>query len=404
MERVPHWSAPQGCDVGVLRLAAVALLERKMVDFYAATHSKTLNSVRHPYGSMVYQKTVRLLRRIKKGVEVTITQPTVFKNFVLDTFSMAFKTEKVYGKPIHVTIEPGNICDQKCPVCETGAGILGRTKGMMTLEVFKKIVDKLHPNVNTILLYFMGEPFLNKDFYDMVKYAKSKGIYVSTSTDANHMDPKRVIECGINEVSFQLGGTTQETHQIYRVNGKLDKALNNIRECMKEKKLQGNTTTRICMGLIVMKHNEHQVEDWFKLGKELGVDDVRTVDPWVRNMEQGKMFLPKDKKYWFYDEQAFEQGVLKPKKIPNNRCNWIYYSLTINWNGDVVPCCRDPTGRHVMGNILTQDLDEIWNGKELQLFRKAIATDQANMEMCKLCSSFRIPYPQPTTVAKDHQL
>jgi hypothetical protein len=36
--------------------------------------------------------------------------------------------------------------------------------------------------------------------------------------------------------------------------------------------------------------------------------------------------------------------------VPDNACPWIYYSLAIHVNGDVVPCCRDPKGEEVMGN------------------------------------------------------
>lgn len=77
----------------------------------------------------------------------------------------------------------------------------------------------------------------------------------------------------------------------------------------------------------------------------------------MRNIAQGEKFLPEDKKYWDYNIEAFNNGNLKPNIIPKNKCDWIYYSLSIQVNGDVVPCCRDPKGEIVMGNLLHQELD-----------------------------------------------
>src|SRR3546814_8031235 len=100
-----------------------------------------------------------------------------------------------------------------------------------------------------------------------------------------------------------------------------------------------------------MRHNEHEVPAFLKWAEELGVDIANVIDPCVRNMFEGYAYLPENRKYWYYDEAAFEQGVLKPKVLPDNECVWIWNSIQINWNGDAVPCCRDPNGLHVLGNV-----------------------------------------------------
>ncbi len=95
-----------------------------------------------------------------------------------------------------MTIEPPNICNLHCPVCETGAGILNRPKGHMSLDNFKRILGSVGDQVNTLLFYYMGEPFLNKDAYDMIRYAVNKGIYVSACTNGENLDIDRLAECG----------------------------------------------------------------------------------------------------------------------------------------------------------------------------------------------------------------
>ena len=306
------------------------------------------------------------------------------------TLSLAQRSTVVRGRPMNVTIEQTNVCNLDCPVCETGADILGRTKGHLSPDQFKTIIDKIGAHTNTLMFYFMGEPFLNKHSYDMIRYAKSAGIpFVETCTNGDFVDPVKLVASGLDKVSFQIGGMTQETHQVYRINGKLDRVLANLKETIRQKQLQ-KSSLQIDVGLIVMKHNEHELDLFKRTIMEMGADRALIVDPCVRSVDQGKQFLPVNKAHWIYDQGAFDRGVLKPKDLPDNSCPWIYYSLAIHVNGDVVPCCRDPKGQEVMGNILRESLDEIWNGERYRDFRARIQRDQGAVDICKLCSSYPV--------------
>jgi MoaA/NifB/PqqE/SkfB family radical SAM enzyme len=200
-----------------------------------------------------------------------------------------------------------------------------------------------------------------------------------------------VIFSDINKISFQLGGMTEETHRRYRVASSLTKAHKNLYELIEERKRNPGSNVQIEVGFIVMRHNEHEVPQFLKWAKEIGVDVANVVDPCVRNMLEGYAYLPKDRKYWYYDEKAFEQGYLRPKVLPDNECAWIWNSIQINWNGDAVPCCRDPNGKHVLGNVFEQGLMGVFNGAKARDFRRRILTDQGNIDICKLCSGYGLP-------------
>ena len=320
-----------------------------------------------------------------------LARPKGYRDLVLSSYSALTKSSKALGRPVHLTIEPTNICDMKCPVCETGAGILKREKGYISPDNYKAIIDKLGNHTNTLLFYFMGEPFLNKNAYDMISYASQRGIFVSTCTNGHFVDPEAIIESGIGEVSFQIGGLTQEIHEKYRVRGDLQKTLDNLAATVEAKRSHPQAKTKVNAGFIVMKHNEQEINDFLKLAQEIGVDAAHVISPCVRTIEQGREFLPQDNRYWLYDRQAFDQGVLRPNVVPHNHCEWIYYSATIQWNGDVVPCCRDAQGEYVMGNIFEQDFYEIWNGERFREFRRKVNSDQANLKLCRLCSGFGVP-------------
>lgn len=338
------------------------------------------------------------ITRVLQITVLTATQglarPKGYKDMVMSSWSALMKSTEVRGRPVYLTIEPTNICDLRCPVCETGAGILNREKGSMSLDNYKIIIDKLGEHTNSLLFYYMGEPFLNKSAYDMISYTAQRGIFVSTCTNGHFVDAKAIIASGIGEVNFQIGGLTQETHEKYRVCGDLRKTLDNLAATVEEKRKHPQSKTKIIAGFIVMKHNEHEVGDFLKLAQEIGVDDASVISPCVRTMKQGRELLPRDDKYWLYDRKAFDRGILRPNLVPHNHCEWLYYSTTVLWNGDVVPCCRDAQGDYIMGNILEQDFYEIWNGEKFREFRRKVNSDQANLELCRLCSGYGVPILQ----------
>jgi radical SAM protein with 4Fe4S-binding SPASM domain len=310
------------------------------------------------------------------------------RDHLRSSWSLFNRAVHITGRPINITIEPTNSCNLACPVCETGSATLGRLNRSMPLIEFREIIGKISAHTNTLMLYFMGEPFLNPDIYQMIRCAKEAGIpWVTTCTNGEVIDPQQLVSSGIDEVNFQIGGMSQGTHGNYRVNGNLELVLTNLREMVRLKR-DCHAPLRIVCGMILMRHNEHEVKIFEKVMAQIGIDEAVVVDPCVRTIEQAKRYLPRDQRHWYYDPVAFAAGILRPRFVPQNRCPWIYYSLVIQANGDVVPCCRDASGKFVMGNLLTQGLDEIWNGERFKKFRSMLLADQPGVSICNLCSSY----------------
>jgi radical SAM protein with 4Fe4S-binding SPASM domain len=293
--------------------------------------------------------------------------------------------------PAHITVEPTNVCNARCPVCETGNRTMERSSGFLKHRDFRKIIDEVHPTTAVLMFYFMGEPFLNADAYDMIRYARERNIYVETCTNGDFVDAKGVIYSDINQISFQIGGMTNASHQIYRVRSDLERVRKNIESLVEARRSNPASNVQVEVGFIVMKHNEHEVESFTRWCQELGVDKANIIDPCVRNVEEGLQYLTQDPKYWYYDRDAFEKGVLRPKIVPDNECTWVWNSAVINWDGSMVPCCRDPHGRHVFGNVLERGFKSIWNGDEARRFRRSILRTQDEIDICRLCSGYGLP-------------
>ena len=266
-----------------------------------------------------------------------------------------------------------------------------RRNGLLDSDQFIHLVDQLAPTTAVLMYYFMGEPFLNPRSYDMIRYARSKRIYVETCTNGDYADPEGIVYSDINQVSFQISGLDNDSHQVYRVRSDFEKVSRNVEALVKLRNQTPGSNVKIELGFIVMKHNEKQVPEFLKWAHGIGVDKANVIDPCVRSVAEGKLMLPENRDYWFYDEEAFSCGILKPKHVPENECTWIWNSTMINWNGDVVPCCRDPHGRHVFGNAFATPFKDIWNGEALKDFRRQIVTNQSSVEICRLCSGYGVP-------------
>src|SRR6186713_3713725 len=198
---------------------------------------------------------------------------------VLSSYYLSKWTKKAiqWGYPVSISFEPTTSCNLRCPECPSGLRAFTRPTGMLERNFFKETIDQLHKQLLYLVFYFQGEPFLNPDFLVMVKYASSKKIYTATSTNAHYLNDdnaRRTIESGLDRLIISIDGTTQEVYEQYRVGGNLSKVIEGTKNIIKWKKELKSKTPFIVFQFLVVKPNEHQIEDVKKLGKEIGVDAV----------------------------------------------------------------------------------------------------------------------------------
>jgi radical SAM protein with 4Fe4S-binding SPASM domain len=301
------------------------------------------------------------------------------------------KDGKSSCSPILLTVEPTNACNLGCPICETGAGVLGRKIKNMPLDEFKYILNQFDRNLQQLFFYYMGEPFLNRDAYSMIRFAADRGIWITTCTNGDFLDPEALVASGIAEVNFQIAGMTQDIHSIYRINGNLEKTLQNMERVLQRKRHEKKLAPVVVAGFILMKHNQHQVGDFIQYCKQVGVDKYHIIGTTARTVEQYLKYAPDAVEHRIFDDSQLTQGNLVPKIRPNNYCGWIYSTATINVAGDLVPCCRDPQGRYVIGNIFQENISSLWNNEKYQTIRKTVAQHSNSFDLCRICSGEAIP-------------
>src|SRR4051794_20802164 len=235
-------------------------------------------------------------------------------------FSKLLKRPVQWGYPVSISFEPTTSCNLRCPECPSGLREFTRPTGMLKKDFFKETIDDVYKEILYLIFYFQGEPYLNPDFLEMVKYAHDKGIYTATSTNAHYLTDekaRKTVESGLDRLIISIDGTTQEVYQQYRVGGKLEKVLAGARNIIKWKKELNSKTPFVFFQFLVVKPNEHQIEDVKRLAKEIGVDQVRFKTAQVYDYESDPNHLiPSLDKYSRYKKDA--NGTMQIKSGLNN--------------------------------------------------------------------------------------
>jgi len=271
---------------------------------------------------------------------------------------------------------------------------LGREQSMMSLECFKTYIDPHIPYLFEVYLHNWGESLLNKDTYGMIEYAQSCNIGTNLSSNLNILqsdDLDRIIESGLEYLVVSLDGASAETYRQYRVRGDFDLVVHNMTELIRRRNARGKPTPVVEWQFIVMRHNQHEVEQAEDMAKRFGVDLIRFIpvglpydarnraalqEKWFPTRFEGRVTTEKD-------GQTFGQGS-KP-----GPCFYLYRSMTVNADGGVSPCCvvyqKDRDFADLSQIEDKADVMAIYNNERFQWARSLFTHRAAEKQIATVC-------------------
>ena len=333
---------------------------------------------------------------------VTFSSPRRILNHLAKKTEFPSRAETLRCLPTKVTIETGNICNLRCPLCPTGTSETKVPKGFLTLERFTHIMNQLGSTTETLDFFDWGEPFLNKDLLPMVCYTKQRYPHIRIVISSNLNIPKfslpgaqEVVHSGLDHLIMSVDGATQAVYEQYRVGGKLEEVLRNMRWLVESKQSVRARTPTLVWNYLVFRHNEHEVEAARRMAAEIGVEF--TASP-MRTDCGEEIFLPLDERLkrdsdWIPENPTYSQYTHEALSRRVNDCGKPWKTVAINWDGYVVPCgsvydCR----RYNYGNIFNQPFRDIWNGEQYRAARNALAARSSGTgTICETCKQNGFP-------------
>lgn len=263
--------------------------------------------------------------------------------------------------PIRIWIESTNLCNLNCPMCPNDS-IAPEKKGFMDFHLFIKIIDEISNYTQDIYLHHRGEPLLHPKLFEMIQYAKKNGLKTKMHSNATRLTEEKsikLLESGLDFVSFSFDGYTKETYEKMRVGANFDLTLSNIVRFLELKKEFGKSKPYTVLQFLDFPDSKIDIEVKKKLREKfqsLPLDEIREIPAhnWGGNVElRKKNFDPSQ---------------------TNNICTFPWYSLTILWDGTVTPCPQDFLGEIELGNVNNDSIMAIWNGKEMMDLREKMAS------------------------------
>jgi len=289
--------------------------------------------------------------------------------------------------PLSISVEPTTSCNLRCPECPSGLRSFTRPTGKIEPELFQDLLGQLAPWLTNLTFYFQGEPYLHPQFLDMVTMASERKVYTSTSTNGHYLTTEmavKTVKSGLDAVIVSIDGVTQEVYEQYRIGGSVEKVTTGVRNLVEARHSAGVRNPRIILQFLVVRPNEHEIPAIFRLGRELGADEVRLKTAQIYDHTGGSPLIPQDLRYSRYLPDA--DGTWRIRSSMENKCWKMWSSCVVTWDGKVLPCCFDKDGTHVMGDLHKQSFREIWFGERYRHFRQRILKSRASVDICMNCS------------------
>lgn len=282
---------------------------------------------------------------------------------------------RLNAKPISASIEPANYCNLSCPHCPTGRKLIEKTDRRLTLSDFKSYIDSLLPELMYLNLYFQGEPFLNKDLPEMIRYASEKGVFTCVSTNGTALT-EETIKClgdsGIGRLIICLDGATSESYSKYRVGGDFSRVVEVI-------KLSVKYHLPLEVQCLLLSTTENEIEEIKSLCNKLGVKRL----VFKKAQFYDDYLVPSNAKFLRYKRDA--SGKLIPKVKLKNKCWRLFSTIVIDVDGNVPACCFDKSGKYSFGNLKHASLNEVWWGETANRFRQTILRNRKKIDICNNC-------------------
>ena len=272
--------------------------------------------------------------------------------------------------PIRVWLETTNQCNLRCSVCPNATDTVSR-RGNMDMNLYRTIIDQLAGKVNDLNLSHRGEPLFHPELETMIRMASERDLATRIHTNATMLDRARtgsMLDAGPDLISFSFDGYDKETYESVRVGGVFEETLQNIRFFLSEKKRRGLKKPYTVIQII----------------EPPGITpDYRS------NLDAfGKAFLA-DGLDKFYVKKPHNWAGNAPGDYSLSRrhllCTFLYYSMTILWDGQVCPCPQDWYGTMHLGDLREQTVEEVWNGEALRRMRRRASEQDLEGCLCNHC-------------------
>jgi MoaA/NifB/PqqE/SkfB family radical SAM enzyme len=294
-------------------------------------------------------------------------------------------SHRALGLPPIIQVEPTNVCNLKCPLCPTGSNTLKRPSGLMSLEIFEKILDDLGDVLIALYLFCFGEPFMHRELPKMIEMCTARNILTLTSTNGHFLqtieEALEVVDAGLKTLIIAIDGSTQDIYQSYRKSGDVEKVKRCAALLAEAKARRGSRFPYIALRSVVTRENQEDLPNLERLAGELGADmfTYKTLGC-LTSSEKYKDHEPTEERF-----RRFAYAGSLSSGTQFIRCPFPFRQPIVFWDGTVVGCEYDHELEMAFGKIGELPFSEMWNSPRAMELRSSILEGRNRPPFCSPC-------------------
>jgi len=301
-----------------------------------------------------------------------------------------------------IYIEFNNTCNLSCKMCyrQTWKDPLGN----MSDEVFDKLMEdlKAFPELSTVVVGGIGEPTYHPRFKEWIRRLSERGYYIKVTTNGTMINDEMaefLVSLNIGEIIISVDSPEEDVFADIR-GISLSTVFDATRRLVEYRRKASKVFPRVLWEMVIMKENFDLVEEEIRKAGEFHISGLilSNVIPFSESVKNEPIYplLPgdarklKDKIYLWSTRYGVKVELPEFTVKSERYCPFALDKATvIGWDGEVLPCYRlshsytewifgEPVQveRHSFGNIMEEDLYDIWNKPEYRLFRFKVNTYQ----------------------------
>ena len=291
-----------------------------------------------------------------------------------------FDFDQLLQFPLYIIIEISMNCNLECVSCFHGKYCVDikekwhqeyETK-IMPHYILDAILEQAKQNsLPSIGLNWFGEPTMAKDIEERISKCSAAGIMdIIMSSNGMLIDQKKseqIIKAGLTHMLFSVDAATEKIYNKIRIKGNYRQVNENILNFMDiRKKLTNGVRPKTRVSFVPSKLNQHEIDKFIE--KYSNIVDYVEIQPFCNCFDRMPHLIPDNsRRYDFVCEEVFKK-------------------LVIDVNGDIHPCCSVYGRKFLLGNVLKDDLKEVFqNNKILNSIREDAINGKYRFTPCKQC-------------------
>ncbi len=250
------------------------------------------------------------------------------------------------------------------------------------MDLYKKIIDECYKYkryCKQLGLFWMGEPLLDPNFFEKVKYAKKKKSFFilaySNGSLLTKENCQKLIDSRIDRMIFSIDGASQETYESVRIGLSYEEVVRGIKRLIILKRELGLKMPRIEIQMVQTPFNEHE-SDLFK----------KTWKGWADNFYIKKMHA--------WNGESIDKSLINyshrlmgTKHEQIHPCFYLWKSLVVAQDGRVALCCVDSRVQEEIGDLTKETIYNVWHGEKINQIRKLhLDGETEKIPICQRCT------------------